>query len=532
MISALQWIKRGAALNRPERSKLSDEEYERIQQEMGVQLQDAKLELEEAQDQSKEERQTDEATDEASNAANDADGQDLSIYNLDNYDDEDMPDPNETNGTVPMFANVRGLAYYENQDDDPYIKLGDEEDEEMDELLIEDTDNLLLACKTEDDVSHLEIYVYEEQEDNLYVHHDIMLPSFPLCLEWIDFPMGAKLGNTERPFGNYVAIGTFDPQVEIWDLDCVDAVFPEVILGKIPSPTHSAPKSTKSKHGPARVAKRPQAERHVDAVMAIAANRTARNLIATGSADTTVKLWDLNRPSVAVASYSHHTNKVQAVAWNATENTVLLTGAYDKTACAFDSRAPDTVGRWQLKADVECMKWDPFKAEIFYVSTEDGVVQSFDVRSPKNGPIFTLHAHDSAVSSLDLNPFIPGCLVTGSGDKNVKVWSLKEAQPKCLFSRDLDAGKVFSTTFSPDSPYTLAVAGSKGKVVIWNLEDNVAFKKAFPSRQFHSAPPSAEKPARREVLALQSDAEAESEDEEADEIMEGDYSDEEDGDHV
>ncbi|KAJ3359306.1 hypothetical protein HDU91_004970 [Kappamyces sp. JEL0680] len=444
MISALQWIKRGAALNRPERSKLSDEEYERIQQEMGVQLQDAKLELEEAQDQSKEERQTDETTDEASNAANDADGQDLSIYNLDNYDDEDMPDPNETNGTVPMFANVRGLAYYENQDDDPYIKLGDEEDEEMDELLIEDTDNLLLACKTEDDVSHLEIYVYEEQEDNLYVHHDIMLPSFPLCLEWIDFPMGAKLGNTERPFGNYVAIGTFDPQVEIWDLDCVDAVFPEVILGKIPSPTHSAPKSTKSKHGPARVAKRPQAERHVDAVMAIAANRTARNL----------------------------------------------------------------------------------------VSTEDGVVQSFDVRSPKNGPIFTLHAHDSAVSSLDLNPFIPGCLVTGSGDKNVKVWSLKEAQPKCLFSRDLDAGKVFSTTFSPDSPYTLAVAGSKGKVVIWNLEDNVAFKKAFPSRQFHSAPPSAEKPARREVLALQSDAEAESEDEEADEIMEGDYSDEEDGDHV
>jgi hypothetical protein len=48
--------------------------------------------------------------------------------------------------------------------------------------------------------------------------------------------------------GNYVAIGTFDPQVEIWDLDIIDAVFPEVILGQIPS-INSGIKSGKSKHG-------------------------------------------------------------------------------------------------------------------------------------------------------------------------------------------------------------------------------------------------------------------------------------------
>jgi periodic tryptophan protein 1 len=29
--------------------------------------------------------------------------------------------------------------------------------------------------------------VWNEEEDNYYVHHDILMDSFPLALEWIDF---------------------------------------------------------------------------------------------------------------------------------------------------------------------------------------------------------------------------------------------------------------------------------------------------------------------------------------------------------
>lgn len=46
---------------------------------------------------------------------------------------------------------------------------------------------MLLAAKTEDEVSQLEVYNYEEDEHNLYMHHDALLPSFPICLEWLDF---------------------------------------------------------------------------------------------------------------------------------------------------------------------------------------------------------------------------------------------------------------------------------------------------------------------------------------------------------
>lgn len=28
---------------------------------------------------------------------------------------------------------------------------------------------------------------YEEEDENAYCHHDILLPSFPLCMAWMEF---------------------------------------------------------------------------------------------------------------------------------------------------------------------------------------------------------------------------------------------------------------------------------------------------------------------------------------------------------
>ena len=101
-----------------------------------------------------------------------------------------------------------------------------------------------------------------------------------------------------------MAIGSFDPHVEIWDLDLIDAVAPQIVLGPN-DPTDlglSAP-SKKKKAGPARIAKRMNPETHVDAVMGLSWNAACPQFMATASADTTVKLWDLNSPSKVCPFY-------------------------------------------------------------------------------------------------------------------------------------------------------------------------------------------------------------------------------------
>ena len=59
------------------------------------------------------------------------------------------------------------------------------------------------------------MWVYEEgnvtEAGNMYVHHDLMLSSFPLSVAWLDCVPGAGAGAAGAAPGNLVAIATFNP---------------------------------------------------------------------------------------------------------------------------------------------------------------------------------------------------------------------------------------------------------------------------------------------------------------------------------
>ncbi|AEO54275.1 hypothetical protein MYCTH_2296679 [Thermothelomyces thermophilus ATCC 42464] len=489
MITSTVWVPRGFAAPFPTKYQFDEEEFERIANLAKLQLDDAKEDLEEAEEEeakqgkgSKKEQKEkpSKEDDEASDIEID---DDLKEYDLEHYDDDDEAGDGQP---MAMFGNIKSLAYYESNEDDPYITLKDDaedEEEDREDLQILATDNLLLAAKVEDELAHLEVYVYEDSADNLYVHHDIMLPAIPLCVEWLDIPV-SKPGVEKDAIGNFVAVGTFDPDIEIWDLDTIDCMYPNAILGQGGNAEEDSKKKKKKKKS-----KRANDEYHVDAVLALAANRKHRNLLASASADKTVKLWDLHTTKCA-QSYSYHTDKVCALAWHQVESTVLLSGSYDRTAAIADMRAP---GEQPLKvgveSDVENVRWDPHNPNFFYVSTERGIIHYFDARNASRDPcsskaVWKLQAHDESVSSFDLNPVIPGFMATGSTDKTVKLWNISAEGPSLVVSRDFGVGKVFSTSFAPDKEvaFRLAVAGSKGTVSIWDTSTNAGVRKAFGQR--------------------------------------------------
>ena len=93
-------------------------------------------------------------------------------------------------------------------------------------------------------------------------------------------------------------------------------------------------------------------------------NQSVKHLLASSSADTTVRLWDLNEAK-CLRTYSHHDAPVENIEWNSEMASVLLTGAHDKSCAVFDTRAADAVARWGFDSDVECTSWHPHATSCF-----------------------------------------------------------------------------------------------------------------------------------------------------------------------
>jgi periodic tryptophan protein 1 len=199
-----------------------------------------------------------------------------------------------------------------------------------------------------------------------------MLPSLPLCVEWINYNVNTNVEDDGTRRGNMVAVGTFDPDIEIWDLDLLESMYPDAILGA--GADKGKEVTTPSKKGKKKKKKRGKGVNdkfHVDAVMCLSANRLQRNLLLSGSADSTVKLWDLTSGSSSscVKSYSFHTDKISAVHWHPTEAFYALSGSYDRIVSAADFRTADGKGaKWNFDSDIEGVKWNPHDSNYFYVS--------------------------------------------------------------------------------------------------------------------------------------------------------------------
>ena len=101
-----------------------------------------------------------------------------------------------------------------------------------------------------------------------------------LCLEWLDYPFSSVTATAENMdtkegpashFGNYVAIGTLKPEIEIYSINLLDSIYPDAMLNNpketaahVPEPAGMGKKKRKkSKHHAASKA------HHIDAILSV-----------------------------------------------------------------------------------------------------------------------------------------------------------------------------------------------------------------------------------------------------------------------
>jgi periodic tryptophan protein 1 len=396
------------------------------------------------------------------------------------------------------------IAYADDMGEDDW----DPEDQEDNE--IKASDSLLVVAMTEDEFSHLEVQVFSE-DGNLFVHHDITLPDFPLSLAWMDCPpFATSADGSQSTVGNYIAVGTFSPAIEIWNLDVLDPLEPTAILGGENTAATFQKKQKQNKNGKKsktiqQVAPTYLPGSHEAAVMSLSWNSTFRQALASGSADKTVKIWDITTQACS-HTFTHHTDKVQSVSWHSTEAWLLATGSFDRTIGLVDARSASTTTACTLGSDLESVTWNPFNPFHLYCALEDGTIVCVDVRncgnkgtaaagggsSKKGGSkqadavAFSFQAHELTASQISFSPRVPGMLATASIDKTVKVWDVNSAGeggvPRCVAYKTMNVGKLFAMQYNPDDAFLLAAAGDTGMVAVWESDEQEVIESYFKGR--------------------------------------------------
>lgn len=89
---------------------------------------------------------------------------------------------------------------------------------------------------------------------------------------------------------------------------------------------------------------------HRDAINAIAFNPKAETVIATGSADCTIAIWDLRNLKAKLHTCEGHRDHVTSLEWSPHDESILGSASYDRRICFWDL---SRVGEEQTPEDAE-----------------------------------------------------------------------------------------------------------------------------------------------------------------------------------
>lgn len=320
-----------------------------------------------------------------------------------------------------------------------------DDEDELEDITFKETDLVFATARASDD-PHFELYVYDEPEDNLYLHHDVPLTAFPLCSTWMSD------GNTSM-----LAVGTMHPYIEIWSLDVIDPVAPLLVLGGCEQPERNYKRNIRKQWL--------KPESHTDAVVAMQWNRQEQQYLATGGADETIKLWDLVA-GTCVGTY-RESGRVQSTEWHPREGNLLLACCGNELSIR-DCRKPDAAAaRWNIPNDtVENVRWDMHSNSIF-ASTTAGLICAFEARMNGN-QVWQMQAHDSE-TVIDISPHVP-LLAAGGKDGKVSLWDIRTTPTAPLANRKLGLGQAFNLQFHPNCPQVLGGVGGNGQPLVYTID--------------------------------------------------------------
>lgn len=171
------------------------------------------------------------------------------------------------------------------------------------------------------------------------------------------------------------------------------------------------------------------------------------SVLASGSDDLKIFLWDAYRNKKISSVQSHHRGNIFSIKFLPKSNdTQIVTGAADHCIFCYDLNKPEEpIFRCRCHSSrVKRLACAPELPFTFFSSSEDGTIHMYDTRSPhtckSSDKILLLdlkkHQEYCEVKCIAINPRRPEQLAVGSNDSYVRIFDRRMISPMVLFGSD------------------------------------------------------------------------------------------------
>lgn len=182
--------------------------------------------------------------------------------------------------------------------------------------------------------------------------------------------------------------------------------------------------------------------------------------LASGSADRTVKLWDLDS-NIPNCTFSGHSSLINAVAFSP-DGLFIISGSWDHTIKVWDLTTKELIQTLSEHSGwIKCIAIS-FGGKNLISGSADKTIKIWNL---KTGKVEQVLQYTSTIQAVAISPD-EKFLASGSADKDIKIWNLKTGEIQLNLEGHSDA--VNALAFSPSGQILISVSVDK-TIKIWHV---------------------------------------------------------------
>lgn len=193
------------------------------------------------------------------------------------------------------------------------------------------------------------------------------------------------------------------------------------------------------------------------------------DLLSVGSEEGRLHLVDFTNNKKLLGT-SIHKARIGCIDWNARCETLLATGSKDKTIALYDTRTAKakSMESFYHFGEICGLKWSPNGLELAS-GGNDNLINIWDLRNLQK-PKQTINDHTAAVRALDWCPWNSNTLASGGGSGDMRLM-IHDTQKNICLKNIHTSSQVCALLWEPESQKLLTAHGfSKYQLCLWDVE--------------------------------------------------------------